>query len=113
MTMGRGSRLQATVAAASVMALAACGGSGVTSEYGVFYTTGPDAYDADKATRDLDECLDLDGARLTGGADSLPPQLSVDFTGSREDQRRLEECLMDLPDTRVNGFQVLPSPGAS
>ena len=95
----------------SLLVAAACGGSEVTSEYGVFYTVGPDEYDAQQANQDLDECLEVDGAQLAGGADSLPPQLSVDFSGSRGNQRRLEECLRDLPDTRVNGLEVLPTPG--
>lgn len=85
-----------------------------TSEYGVFYTVGPDAYDDDKALRDLEPCLDIDGADEAGQADSLPPQRSIDFAGSEENQRLLEECLAGLPGTRVTGLTLVePTPNPS
>lgn len=85
-----------------------------TSEYGVFYTVGPDAYDDNKALRDLERCLDIDGAEDDGQADSLPPQRSIDFAGSKDDQRLLEECLAGLPDTRITGLTLVePTPNPS
>jgi hypothetical protein len=87
-----------------LLVTAACSGDEVTSEYGLFYTIGPDVYDDDAALRALQRCLDVDGTDYTGGADSLPPQRSIDFAGSRENQRRLEECLRGLPGTRVVGL---------
>jgi hypothetical protein len=91
-------------AVAVVTMTTACGGPEARGEYGVFYTVGPDAYDHDAAQRDLEPCLDIDGAQDAGGADSLPPQLSIDFAGTAENKRRLEECLRGLPGTRVTGL---------
>ena len=84
--------------------LTGCGGAEVTSEYGLFYTVGPDAYDDAQALRELQPCLDVDGVDNTGGADSLPPQRSIDFAGSLENQRRLEDCLRGLPGSRITGL---------
>jgi hypothetical protein len=108
----RGSCRAAAVAA--LMVTAACGGSTVRGDYGVFYTMGPDAYDDAAAQRDLKPCLEIDGAEDAGAADSLPPQLSIDFAGTTENQRRLEECLRGLPGTRITGLTASdPTPQTS
>ena len=100
--------------AVALLFAAGCGGPEVVGEYGLFYTMGPDAYDDDKALRDLSPCLDIDGAEYTGQADSLPPQRSIDFAGSLENRRRLEDCLLGLPGSRITGLIVVdPTPRPS
>ena len=86
------------------MILAACGqagGSAADERYYFVSYVDADAYAKDEDV--LTRCSGLPGTRSGGSDDSYPPGDSLIFTGSSDEQQRLEDCLKALPNVRVIG----------
>lgn len=94
-----------------LLALPACGGSGVDNSsppesgpvlYGVRY---PDArnYDSAAADSQYEKCATLPGASADGTQESLPPGRTLRFTGTASEQEVVAECLASLPGAEVTG----------
>jgi hypothetical protein len=77
-------------------------------QYGISYTVGADEYDEEASQSAFDACADVPGASPAGVDQSLPPGLSVRFTGTKAQQEDLEACLRALPDTRLHGPLEVP-----
>lgn len=61
------------------------------------------AYEGDAEDAALDRCAALDGADRAGQADSLPPSVTLTFSGSREEREAFEDCLRSLTNVRIIG----------
>lgn len=100
-----------TLLALPLLALPACGESGVGNSsqpeigpvlYGVRY---PDARDYDSAAADsqYEKCATLPGASADGTQESLPPGRTLRFQGTASEQEAVADCLAALPGAEVNG----------
>ena len=104
---------------AGVLMLGACGGGGSEQGgdetgnifYSVRYTVSGDEYDAAKAEAALERCTDLPGASMGYTETSDPPGFTVRFSGTADEQDRLEACLRALPDTEISGPRPVPADG--
>lgn len=61
------------------------------------------AYEGAAEDAALDRCAALEGADRAGRADSLPPSVTVTFSGSRQEREALEDCLRSLTNVRIIG----------
>jgi hypothetical protein len=75
------------------------------------------AYEGVASDRKVQGCARLPGARPDGSTQSVPPQISVLFSGTADEQGRLRACLEAVDGASVRAFSVAadtpPTPAAA
>jgi hypothetical protein len=75
--------------------------------YGVAYTVSAAEYNDTEAARRYKECTALPGATAEVEQQSLPPTRTLTFSGSKQQESALVDCLHALPIARVSApFEV-------